>query len=133
MDTYGVNRIKSMKRDSLSTYPRAIHQGSNSGFQALNLAILMGAKKILLIGYDMRYIGKKRHWHGDHDKRLKNPAPSTLNMFIKAFNTIKDDDLQGAVVLNCTPGSALDRFPFSTLEEELGSESSMQDKGDAAL
>lgn len=119
MDQFGVNRMKSIKANSLSVNPRVIHQGSNSGFQALNLAIHMGARDIVLLGYDMRYKGKKRHWHGDHKGKLKNPAPATLDMFNNAFDTIKDDHLQGAKVVNCSPKSELRRFPLANLEDVL--------------
>lgn len=117
-ETLGINRIRSIKADSFSRNPLVIHQGSNSGYQAINLCLHWGAKKIILIGFDMSYKGKRKHWHGDHEK-LKNPAPATLNMFKAAFDTVKDDDLQGCDVVNCTPDTHLKRFRRRSLEEEI--------------
>src|ERR1039458_2314613 len=38
----------------LSLDPKQIVTGSNSGYQALNIAVLAGAKTIILIGFDAR-------------------------------------------------------------------------------
>jgi hypothetical protein len=41
-----------------------IHYGGNSGFQAINLAVLMGARRIVLTGYDMKPgADGRKHWH----------------------------------------------------------------------
>ncbi|HCZ48509.1 MAG TPA: hypothetical protein DCZ11_05850, partial [Gammaproteobacteria bacterium] len=55
----------------LSASPLRIHQGGNSGYQALNLAVLLGAERVILLGYDMH----GGHWHGRHGGRLNNPEP----------------------------------------------------------
>lgn len=45
----------------------------NSGAGAMVLAERVGARKIILLGYDCRYSASgKRHWHGDHPKGLGN-------------------------------------------------------------
>ncbi len=51
-----------------------IGHGGNSGFQALNLTAQFGPSRILLVGFDM--CGK--HWHKDHDNRLRNPSVDNL-------------------------------------------------------
>ena len=38
----------------------------NSGGGAVSLAIARGAKRIILLGYDMQKTGGMSHWHGDH-------------------------------------------------------------------
>ena len=50
---WGINQLKSVAQPGLSRTQGVIHQGKNSGYQALNLAYLLGAKRILLLGYDM--------------------------------------------------------------------------------
>ena len=53
----------------LSLDPKQIVTGSNSGYQALNIAVLAGAKTILLIGFDAREptaTMSRTHWFGDH-------------------------------------------------------------------
>jgi hypothetical protein len=67
---YGVKLIAGKAAESFSTDPAVLHYGSNSGFQAVNLAIVWGAARIVLVGFDMRVVGGKRHFFGDHP----NPA-----------------------------------------------------------
>ena len=48
-----------------------IYQNGNSGVQAINLAFLLGYKRAILLGYDMKLgpNGEKHH-HADHPKPL---------------------------------------------------------------
>lgn len=40
--------------------------GRDSGTMAVNLAYLLGAKNIVLFGFDMQFDGERSHWHGGH-------------------------------------------------------------------
>lgn len=94
---------------------RVTQHGSNSGAGAILLAAMLGAKRIMLVGYDCKVEGR-RHWHEDHKKPLGN-CESVLRWpeyFRKAAEL-----LAGVAVVNCTPGSALDVFPMGALEHEL--------------
>lgn len=99
--------------------PGIIGSGGNSGFQALNLAIQFGAKKIILLGYDM-HGDDGVHWHGLHPPDLHNPFRSTFEMWVKKFENvagfIKNLDVE---VINATPGSALKCFTFKKLESAI--------------
>lgn len=110
-EKHGINWIESRHDPGFSEDPRWIHTGQNSGYQLLNLIYLMGAARILLLGYDMR-ITTKTHWHGDHHGRLKNPPARALVDFAANFDTIQP---LACEVLNCTKGSAIKRFPFADL------------------
>lgn len=92
-----------------------VHFGGNSGYQAINLAYLWGAKRIILLGFDCKPVNGKDHWFGQHDKRLTNTQPYQLwmNNFPKLA---KDLLLQGVEVINCSPDSALTCFN----KEEIG-------------
>jgi hypothetical protein len=91
--------------------------GQNSGFQAINLAVLAGAKRIALLGYDMKATGGKAHWFGDHPIQT---APSVFSAMINNFpSLVKPLGTLGVEVLNCTPGSALECFPKRALESVL--------------
>lgn len=89
-----------------------IRYGNNSGFQAINLAILFGAARVLLIGYDMR----GTHFFGRHERPLVNTDPG---QFIQEFNTAAKKLPPGVEVVNCTPGSALRCFPAAALQDAL--------------
>lgn len=114
---YGLNLVHGADAEGFSLDPSVIHFGSNSGFQAINLAILFGAKRIILVGFDMTAGGGRSHFFGDH--------PSTLiqnrnyERFIPAFVRASKSLPKDIQIINCTPGSALRCFPMSELPDAL--------------
>lgn len=104
--------MPSVPEPGLSLDPLRIHQGGNSGYQALNLAVLLGCARVLLVGYDM----KGDHWHPPHE--AVNPGECEFARWRVNFETtIPDLERAGVEVLNCTPGSALECFPRANLED----------------
>jgi hypothetical protein len=53
----GVHMLKNKEGMGLSLDPETLVSGRNGGFQALNLAVLAGAKKIILLGLRWRTTG----------------------------------------------------------------------------
>lgn len=103
--------------EGLSERPDAIRTGQNSGYQAINIAVLAGAKRILLLGMDMRYVNGRTHAHNGH--QVKH-SESLYLQYAKNFRTLENPlKAIGVQVVNCTPGSAIKNFPFSTVEQEL--------------
>jgi hypothetical protein len=101
----------------LSLDPRYIRTANNSGFQAINLAVLLGAKRIVLLGYDMKKdVYGRSHFFGDHPQKIR--SESCYQSFISHFHTmvkpLKEIDVE---IINCTPGSALHVFPMGELEK----------------
>ncbi len=116
-ERYGINLIAGTDGNEFSMDPSFIRYGSNSGFQAINLAILFGAKRIILVGFDMRINGSK-HFFGDHPDPLYNREEFESlvpNFRIAALALPKEIS-----IVNATPGSRLDCFPMLPLEEILG-------------
>lgn len=113
-EEFGLTWIPSKKGSGLSENPEYIHQGRNSGYQAINIAHLMGASRVLLLGYDMHTVeGQSPRWFGHHPNQL---VPDYRD-YIEHFNTIAN---QGAVeVINCTPGSAIECFEKRKLTDVL--------------
>jgi len=103
----------------LSLDSSLIHWGSNSGYQLLNIAFLMGCSKFILVGYNMQAVDGKRHYFGEHPGGLSRNSP--YNKFVTAFNTIQPEIKE--LIINCTPNSALTMFKFNELKEELSSAS----------
>ena len=96
-----------------------IRTNGNGGAGAINLAYLFGVRRILLVGYDMKLgpAGEK-HWHPDHPKPLVQSQ--TFDEWKHKFQVFaKELKAAGCEVINCTPGSALEVFPRSTIEKEL--------------
>lgn len=116
VDEPGVIRIAGKHDKGVSESPEVIHYGSNSGFQALNIAYLMGASRILLLGYDMKVAKNgKAHWFGDHPDKVRSSYLGWLSNF-----SVAADQLKGKVeVINCSPDSALQCFPKMALTDAL--------------
>lgn len=111
---YGVKVIKGFHNTGLSLRQDKLHYGANSGYQALNIAFLMGGRKFILVGYNMGTVSGKNHFFGLH-QGMNNNSP--YNLFIKNYGTIQDPIKN--LVVNCTPNSALNCFRKADLEEEL--------------
>lgn len=92
----------------------AIRTGHNSGFQALNLAIIRRFKTICLSGFDHQHTNDKRHCHDDHPPGMGNAG--AVNLWINAMNAAARDTY-GAKVINCTRETALECFERMTLED----------------
>lgn len=116
-DKYGVRLVAGESGNTFSTDPAVIRYGSNSGFQAVNLALLFGARRIVLVGFDMRLVDGRRHFFGDHPRPLIN-TPS-YQPFVTAFERAARKLPPHVEILNATPGSALTCFPKVTLNEAL--------------
>lgn len=112
---YGAIKIDGRHDNGFSRDPNHIHFGSNSGYQALNLAYLWGCSKIILVGYNMQRVNNKSHFFEGRDPSLITNSP--YNVFVKKFNTIQPDIR--SKVINCTPNSALTMFKKSDLLSEL--------------
>lgn len=111
------NRDHPMHGLGLSMEPQYLVTGRNSGFQALNLAVLAGAKTIILLGYDGQEVAGKHHFHGEHprptDPRIYEQCRRAMSAAEHALSKA------GVEVLNCTLGSAINSFPRTSLEEAL--------------
>lgn len=96
--------------------PGLLHAGRNSGYQAINLAVLLGYTTLLLVGYDMKpAAGGAQHFFGEYAQQtLRRDSP--YSEWVPLFRTIRCD---GFEVVNCTPGSAIDAFPRGELVDFL--------------
>lgn len=97
--------------------------GGNSGFQALNLAIQFGTKKIILVGFDMR-LDRGLHWHGSHgkyrNKTLRNPHGPQVQRWRKAMDAAKPFiDAAGVKVINSSMVSNLTAYPKIKFEDAI--------------
>lgn len=88
----------------------ALRTGCNSGYQAIHLAMHFGAKRIVLLGYDMH----GDHFFGSHPDKSRPPFALCLSKFPTLVEPLKT---AGVEIVNCTPGSHIDCFPMGTLSE----------------
>lgn len=109
--------LKETGQLGLELDPGGLRTGKNSGYQAINLAVHLGARRIVLLGYDMRPVKGRHHWFGPHPYRTTDPPYAA---FLPCFATLVAPlRAAGVEVLNATPGSALDVFPRVSLAEAL--------------
>ena len=101
----------------LSFDPAAIGSGFNSGFQALNLALLFGCRRILLLGFDCQSTGGRKHWFGNHAAHLNqiNLYPLWVEAFEAAAQQLRQ--IGGVEVLNCSRETALACFKRGSIVE----------------
>lgn len=90
----------------------------NSGAAALALSAHLGARRVLMVGYDCQFTGGKSHSHGDHPPTLGNARslPKWPEKFAQCAAHLAR---LGVQVINCTRETALTCFPRGDLETEL--------------
>ncbi len=109
-----VNAIRSIRGAGLSKIRGIVHQGANSGYQAIGLAVMWGAKRIILLGFDCQ----GTHWHGEHPSPISARMP--FDMWLQNFRALAPDLLAAGVgVVNCSPKSAIQVFKKRSLEDAL--------------
>ena len=110
---YGLQWV--VGRDGHGLGREMMHYGSTSGYQAINLAYLWGAKRIILLGYDYQ-VGYKKHFFGDHPKGLQ--VASRWPEFAKNLDALAAGlESAGVEVINCSRATALRCFPRSTMDD----------------
>lgn len=114
-EKWGFHLVEGRGRKGLSINSNYIHWGNNSGYQLLNLALLAGCSKFILVGYNMQVVDGKRHYFGNHPGKLNTLSPYTK--FVRQYNTIQKR--LKPYIVNCTPNSALTMFRYNNLEDEL--------------
>jgi hypothetical protein len=99
--------------------PSGLRTGKNSGYQAINLAVHLGASRIVLLGYDMQQAPDGRHhWFGAHPYNKREPPyQALLELWPSIVEPLRHC---GVTVLNASRSSALDVFPRVSLEAALG-------------
>jgi hypothetical protein len=121
-----VQQLRNTGVDGIETDPSGLRTGQNSGYQGMNLAVLLGARRIILLGYDL---GKKphkpTHFFGEHPPALRATSPyhSFIAHFEKARGVLARLNVE---VINCTPNSALKCFRSVPLAEALQESSPLE-------
>jgi len=87
--------------------------GGHSGFQALQIAMFLGASTILLIGYDCKPKGDKTNYFGRKPRELHKG--SHYESWPKCYEKLKVSE--GVEIVNATPGSAIKAFPFRDISQ----------------
>lgn len=116
-----IHRLSRRARVGLSPDPRQLCHGSNSGFQAINLAYLFGARRIILLGIDMA-IGEdgRTHTHEGYGPCVQEVELHLKAVFLPKFpSLVKPLKDAGVEVINASPRSALTCWPRVSIDEAL--------------
>jgi hypothetical protein len=125
----GEKWIKYLGRDGrkpkgISTSPSLVSWNGNSGSAAMSIAAHSGAKRIILLGFDMCLgSGSRQHFHDVYhrgeikpDKHRKLP----FDRHMRGFPIIKSDcDAMGIEVINASQVSAITCFRKCSVKELL--------------
>jgi len=105
----GLQVLRNTGAHGLERQPTGLRTGFNSGYQAINLAVHLGAARIVLLGYDMA----GDHYFGSHPDKTRPPFPVCL----KAFGTLVGPLVDaGVVVINASRQTRLSAFPCAPLD-----------------
>lgn len=117
---WGILKLQGHRADNRIDFGEKGHiNGRNSGHNAVNLAVQLGADIILLVGFDM-LIDYGVHWDGLHPEGMKNPTPEHISSWRRALDGVSDSLMdRGIKVVNCSLVSALKKYPKMTFCEAL--------------
>lgn len=108
-----------MERREGGLHRDAIGYGYNSGCSAVNLALLFGARRVILLGFDCQLGAQgQTHWH---NRAMEQTHPDIFPKFMEGWRMIArtlPDVFPGCEVLNTAP-STIDCFPFININEVL--------------
>jgi len=131
------NWVKFLPRDTahgrgISDNPKTVAWNANSGASAISVAANAGAKRIILLGFDMNTNGTgDQHWHTLYKKGMPvagvvagNKRDPKMNLpfhrHLIGFPQIaKDAQRRGIQIINASPDSAIQEFPKYTVKQLL--------------
>jgi len=111
--------IKRMKKQIKGLAKDGLGWNKNTGSPAINLALLLGATTIYLLGFDMKLSedGRKNFHNAYND----TPDPKCYKGFLEGMNVVARDlrlHFPGCHVINLEDGtSAMESFPKESLKE----------------
>jgi len=112
----GVIVLRNSGEKGIDFSPDALRTAKNSGGAAINLAVHLGATRILLLGYDMGP-SKGRHHFYDVKPSVNYSAYAAFRQLIATM--VEPLAQAGIVVVNCSRRTSLTCFPRQTLAEAL--------------
>ena len=91
------------------------HGGGHSGWQAINLAVQFGARRILLAGFEMR--GGR---FNSNEAGVSRLDPGRIERWRREMDAAASEFTAiGCEVINVTPDSALQNYPYCPIEDAL--------------
>lgn len=103
--------IKWMPRRPKGLHRDALGYNANSGASAVNLALLLGATTIYLLGFDMHLDNQGRPNY--HEHLIDKPSPDVYARMLASFGHVRRDlpKFPGCKIFNISKNSNLQIFP----------------------
>lgn len=93
------------------------YMGASSGHTGACLAAVMKAKRLVLIGFEGQAVNGRSHGHDDYQQHDLN---AYAERFLPGWTGLASAFARLAVeIVNATPNSAIDVFPFASLAKAL--------------
>lgn len=104
-----VFRLRNTGATGFDDDPQSLRHGSNSGYQAIHLAVHLGAAQIILYGFDMRIVRGELHAMARRERQDAAGFGRVLReeMLPKFQSLVEPLKERSIEVVNATPGSAL--------------------------
>jgi hypothetical protein len=118
---YGIATFHNTGDAGLERDPTGLRSGQNSAYAAINLAVHMGARRIVLLGVDAgRGPRGLRHAHPDHPTSSRADLEPNYFLMRHFFPTLVAPLAEAGVeVVNCSRSTRLECFPCRPLAEVL--------------
>jgi uncharacterized Rossmann fold enzyme len=107
-------------RDGLELEPNAIRTGGNSGYAAINVAYHLGAKKIILMGFDAKNgPGGNTHWHDGYNKKGASDEVMQRNWLPHYYSIVNALEDRRVKIYNTSKFSEIKEIEKITITEAL--------------
>jgi hypothetical protein len=127
--SYHKDNIKYLPKDGSAPYgltknSKKLSWNQNSGCAAINLAANLGAKRIILLGFDMKLDkNNKQHWHSFYstaNRKEINPKSLPFQRHLRSMDAIaRDARKRGIEIINANPDSAIEHFKKMSVKDLL--------------
>lgn len=113
-----------MERKTVGLYHDALGWNWNTGAAAVNLALLLGAVKVYLLGFDMKLAKNgESNWHDKQVKGVGKDPIAVYHRFQEGFRRVRHDlplKFPGREVINIHDDNSLDMFPTVSFKKFWG-------------
>lgn len=110
------------KRHRSNQWPTSFSNGligmNNTGVMCVQIADLLGASPIFLIGFDMTTEGQgsvSTNWHEEYPHKWRSLGRQIYPRFVRSFQRVKE--YAKAEIYNCNPLSGMNYFPKITFDD----------------
>lgn len=109
--------VKGLSGDGVSfSFERGIYHSTNSGYGAIQVALVLRASPIYLLGFDCLATTARTHFHSGYPQKSSAAA---IMKFRETFLRLAKKLTPDRRIVNLNPASGILSFPFSTIDEVL--------------